>query len=191
MERTKQLQFGLLGVIALLLVANMFGGGFKSWFKNEGDQIRETAVTAASSSSIEPAQTGNIPGTNVNQTTQTLEPPTSIKFEQEVHDFGVVDEGDVVKHIFKFTNVGPNPLVISNARASCGCTVPSWPKEPIPPNGTGEIKVEFNSKGKPGSQSKTVTVTGNTNPTETQLTIKGEVKGKEQPTAKGLKSAVE
>jgi len=91
----------------------------------------------------------------------------------------------VVKHIYKFKNTGTEPLIISNAKGSCGCTVPTWPKEPVPPGGTGELKVEFNSKGKPGPQSKRVTVTANTTPTETFLEISGEVRGKEQPAAKG------
>lgn len=185
MERTKQLQFGLLGIIALLLVANFFGGGFKNWFQSEGAKIREAAAMSTGGS-VSP-ESGNIPGTNVNAITQTTQPPTSIKFDEEEFDFGVIDEGDIVKHVFKFTNTGPNPLVITNARATCGCTVPTWPKEPVTPGGTGEIKVEFNSKGKPHSQSKTVTVTANTNPTETQVIIRGEVRPKEPPTAKGLK----
>ena len=80
-----------------------------------------------------------------------------------------------ISYVFKFKNTGSEPLVISNAKGSCGCTVPTWPKEPVPPGGVGEIKIEFNTKGKPGRQSKRVTVTGNTVPTETFLEITGEV----------------
>ncbi|HND89782.1 MAG TPA: DUF1573 domain-containing protein, partial [Saprospiraceae bacterium] len=109
---------------------------------------------------------------------------SSIQYENDKYEFGVVNEGEIVKHMFKFKNTGSEPLVISNAKASCGCTVPIWPKEPIPPGGSGEIAVEFNTKGKPGAQSKQVTVTANTNPTETFLVVAGEVKGKEQPAAK-------
>jgi hypothetical protein len=65
--------------------------------------------------------------------------------------------------------------------------VPTWPKEPIAPGATGEINVEFNSKGKPGQQHKQVTVTANTTPTETFLVIKGTVRGKEQPVSRGGK----
>lgn len=195
MERNKQIQVGLLALLAILLIANLFGGGFKNWFgKSEADKIRESA--AASSMSAQPnglsavptSGDGNIPGTNTNS--QVVNgPTTTIQYESEKFNFGVIDEGEVVKHVFKFKNTGNEPLIISNAKGSCGCTVPTWPKEPVPPGGSGEIKVEFNSKGKPGPQSKRVTVTANTNPTETYLEIGGEVKGKAQPAAKGTPSS--
>ncbi len=181
MERNKQVQIGLLGLLAILLVANLFGGGFKNWFnKSESDKIRESAASVMSSN-----QNGNIPGTNTLATPVPTGPPTSIIYESERFDFGTIDEGEIVKHIYKFKNTGSEDLIISNCKGSCGCTVPTWPKEPIPPGGMGEIKVEFNSKGKPGRQSKRVTVTANTNPTETFLEITGDVKGKDQPAVKG------
>ena len=96
-------------------------------------------------------------------------------FQETSYDFGTVNEGDIVNHIFKFTNTGEAPLVIKNAVASCGCTVPSWPKEPIAPGANGEIEVNFNSKGKPNQQTKTITITANTDPTISRLTIKGMV----------------
>ncbi len=99
-------------------------------------------------------------------------PLPEFKFEEESFDFGDINEGDVVDHVFKFTNVGQAPLIISSASASCGCTVPKWPKEPIPVGGTGEIKVQFNSKNKPGVQNKTVTITANTYPKISKLKIK-------------------
>ena len=193
MERSKQVQVGLLSLLALLLIANLFGGGFKNWFGKSTDaQIRENAAAASSLestgnlSAAGNATAGNIPGTNVNSTVSNL-PATTIQYESEKFNFGVVDEGEIVQHIYKFKNTGSEPLIISNAKGSCGCTVPTWPKEPVPPGGTGELKVEFNSKGKPGPQSKRVTVTANTTPTETYLEIAGEVRGKEQPAAKGVK----
>lgn len=192
MERSKQVQVGLLSLLALLLIANLFGGGFKNWFgKSESDKIRESAAASSlqgsgNLSAAGNAAAGNIPGTNVNSTVSNL-PSTTIQYESEKFNFGVVDEGEIVKHVYKFKNTGSEPLVISNAKGSCGCTVPTWPKEPVPPGGTGELKVEFNSKGKPGPQSKRVTVTANTTPTETYLEIAGEVRGKEQPAAKGVK----
>lgn len=193
MERSKQIQIGLLALLALLLLANVFtDGGFKTWFghKSEASQIRESAAASSLSGSSNgsltsmPPVDGNIPGTNVNSQLSNL-PPTAIQYDNDKFNFGVVDEGEVVKHVFKFKNTGSEPLVISNAKGSCGCTVPTWPKEAVPPGGTGEIKVEFNSKGKPGQQSKKVTVVANTNPSETYLEIAGEVRGKEQPAAKG------
>ncbi|SHJ07008.1 DUF1573 domain-containing protein [Flavobacterium terrae] len=78
-------------------------------------------------------------------------------------DFGNINEGDKVEHVFKFKNVGKKgDLVVVDARASCGCTVPEWTKEPLKVGESGEIKIVFNSAGKPGQQSKTVTLTTNT-----------------------------
>ncbi|MCC6817020.1 MAG: DUF1573 domain-containing protein [Saprospiraceae bacterium] len=107
-------------------------------------------------------------------------PTTTVEFEEMVHDFGEVMEGSMVKHQYKFKNTGNEPLVISDAKGSCGCTVPDWPREPVPPGGTGVINVQFDSKGKGSDdgqkQSKRVTVTANTNPAQTYLTISGVVK---------------
>src|SRR5688500_18043475 len=102
-------------------------------------------------------------------------PTTSIAFEHTDFDFGVVDDGEKVRHTYKFTNTGNEPLVISSAKGSCGCTVPKWPTDPIAPGGTGQIDVEFDSKGKPGKQTKRVTVTANTVPAQTFLNITGTV----------------
>lgn len=100
-----------------------------------------------------------------------------ITFEQTTFEFGEIMDGDKVEHVFKFTNTGDEPLVISNAKGSCGCTVPQWPKNPIQPGEEGEIKVKYNSKnkGKVGgkNETKTVTITSNADPKETRLFIKG------------------
>lgn len=111
-------------------------------------------------------------------------PKTSIKFESDSHDFGTIDEGDKVSHKFAFTNSGDEPLIINSAKGSCGCTVPEWPKEPIPPGESGEILVEFNSKGKKNKQTKTVTINANTDPNPTRLTIKADVTPAEPAEAK-------
>ncbi len=100
---------------------------------------------------------------------------TEITFNENMYDFGTIKEGELVNYKFKFTNTGKAPLLITNASASCGCTVPNWPKEPIGPGKTGEIDVTFNSEGKPNHAEKTVTVTANTSPMNTILLIKGEV----------------
>lgn len=94
------------------------------------------------------------------------------EFEGTEHDFGTINEGDIVEHTFTFTNNGEAPLIIQNAVGSCGCTVPSWSKEPIPVGGTGIVTAKFNSKGKPNVQNKTVTITANTWPKQTRLKIK-------------------
>lgn len=85
-----------------------------------------------------------------------------IKFDNAEHDFGTIQSGTKVEHTYKFTNEGTADLVISNVKASCGCTVPSYTQTPVKPGGEGEIKVTFDSTGKSGNQSKDVTVTLNT-----------------------------
>ena len=102
-------------------------------------------------------------------------PATNIAFPEYDWDFGTIDEGDRVEHIFKFTNTGSEPLVLENCKGSCGCTVPECPKTPVQPGEDGEIKVVFNSKGKKNKQTKKVTVTANTEPAQTILTIRAEV----------------
>ncbi len=110
-----------------------------------------------------------------------------LKWENPWQEFQRDPEVEYVEATFKFTNTGSEPLIISNAKGSCGCTVPTWPKQPVPPGGQGEISVEFDTKGKPARQTKSVTVTANTTPTDTHLEITGEVRSKEQPVSKGGK----
>ena len=104
-------------------------------------------------------------------------------FDEFEFDFGEIDEGEKVSHVYTFKNDGKEPLIISNAKGTCGCTVPVWPKEPIAAGESGEIQVEFNSKGKSGMQTKRVIITANTNPATTNLTIKGKVNKQAQPAA--------
>lgn len=110
-------------------------------------------------------------------------PKTSVKFNEMEHDFGKIKAGDKVKYSFKFKNSGKEPLIINSAKGSCGCTVPSYPKEPVAPGAEGVIDVEFNSAGKSGAQTKTVTINANTDPNPTRLTIKAEVEGGAAPAA--------
>lgn len=84
-----------------------------------------------------------------------------ITFEESSKDFGDIKQGDKVEHTFKLENTGNAPLVISNVAATCGCTVPKWPKEPIAPGKTAEIKVSFNSAGKMGKQNSVVRIYSN------------------------------
>jgi hypothetical protein len=99
----------------------------------------------------------------------------AFNFEEESHNFGAIEEGVVAKHDFTFTNTGDAPLIITNASGSCGCTVPSWPKEPIAPGETGTIHVEFNSNNRTGNQTKTVTLSSNTVPNKKVLRISAQV----------------
>ena len=102
-------------------------------------------------------------------------PTTVMEFAATEFDFGTVDEGEKVSHTFSFKNTGNEPLIISNAKGSCGCTVPKWPKEPIAPGESGEVTVEFNSKNKKGKRNQKVTITANTNPPQSFIYLKGEV----------------
>lgn len=98
-----------------------------------------------------------------------------IRFEETSFDFGAVKEGIEVVHEFAFSNTGKEVLLIRDARSSCGCTVPEWPDEPIPPGGTGKIKVRFDSSNRKGKVDKEVNIIANTNPFMTHLYITGKV----------------
>lgn len=123
--------------------------------------------------------------TQVADVQETSGPAGAFQFETTEYDFGNVKEGTVVEHTFKFKNVGEAPLIIQNASASCGCTVPSYSKEPIPVGGTGEIQVKFNSDNRVGVQNKTVTITANTKPAISTVKIKGTVEGVSQDLSAG------
>ena len=97
------------------------------------------------------------------------------QFDKEEHNFGEIYHGDIVTNIFSFKNVGETPLIISKATASCGCTIPSWPKQPIPSGSSGQIKVQFDSSNKPGIQNKVITITANTETKIKKLLIKAQV----------------
>ena len=99
-----------------------------------------------------------------------------ITFEKTEHDFGKINEGDGrVSVEFVFKNEGMAPLVLSNVRASCGCTTPTWTKEPVEPGQTGSITVTYNPNGRPGRFQKTVTITSNATEPTKKVYIKGEV----------------
>jgi hypothetical protein len=114
-------------------------------------------------------------------------PKAVFSFEETEFDFGTVNEGDIVNHTYTFTNTGKSPLVIDKATASCGCTVPDWPRQPIGVGETGEIKVRFNTKNKPNQQIKMISIIANTEPSLTRLRIKGYVTPKDQQTAGPVK----
>lgn len=157
--------------------------------ESEGSKTEESAEADISA----PANmTANTAAKKVNAqenvTAVPAGPTTSIEFDETSFDFGEINDGDKVRHTFKFTNTGSEPLIISNCKGSCGCTVPECPKDPIAPGDGGEITVEYNSRGKSKGQpegkvdQKFVNVTANTEPAATRLTIKATVKG--DPNAK-------
>ncbi|MBL0308670.1 MAG: DUF1573 domain-containing protein [Bacteroidetes bacterium] len=144
--------------------------------KTEMGEVHKAAEEAAKAKAAEPSpfdQPNNDPLSHLYGPDAKV--TTSIKFDRLTHDFGRIADGSKVKTKFKFTNTGKVALIISGAQGSCGCTVPQWPRDPIKPGETGEIDVEFDSSGKSGETSKTVTVGANTDPASTVLTIKATV----------------
>jgi len=100
----------------------------------------------------------------------------AMTFNKTVHDFGTIKEGETVQTTFTFTNTGKSDLIIVDARGSCGCTVPNYPKNtPIAPGATGEILVSFDSSNKPNMQQKTVNISANTQSGRETLRIKAMV----------------
>lgn len=122
---------------------------------------------------------GNLPSDIVNNPKSAGEENRkgvpAISFENDVHDFGRVIEGEKITYAFKFTNSGDGNLVITNVSSSCGCTVPEFTKDPVKPGEQGNIKVTFDSKNRRGFQNKTVTVVSNTQPNTNVLRIKAQV----------------
>ena len=101
-----------------------------------------------------------------------------MKFDIREVDFGTHDEGEIMDTVFRFTNTGEVPLVISNVKTSCGCTTPYWPKKPIKPGESDVIKVKFNSNHKRGNQVKTITIHANTKNLTEQIKIKAYINPK-------------
>ncbi len=117
-----------------------------------------------------PGQTSNFDPAK-QQAAAPAGPTTTITFASYEHDFGTLEAGESVTHMFEFTNTGTEPLLLDKCKGSCGCTVPKCPKEPIAPGEKGQIEVKFNSKGKKNQQNKKVTINANTDPGQTFLTI--------------------
>jgi len=113
-------------------------------------------------------------GQTAQATTPAAEEFAVAAIDSEVHDFGKIKQGAPVTHDFVFVNKGSVPMIITNAQPSCGCTVPSWTREPIPPGGTGVVKATFNAAS-PGSFDKSVTVLTNVSGGVVMLRIRGEV----------------
>ena len=113
---------------------------------------------------------------NVASETEAPNPNAPVmKFTEAEFDFGDIKADSKVHHTFTFTNTGKSPLLIQDATASCGCTTPSWTKEPVAPGASGQLEVQFDSRGKHGIINKQVAVRANTQPSITTITIKGNV----------------
>lgn len=134
---------------------------------------KEDAASKVKSENVEMAEQRDAANTKV----------PVLTFEETEHDFGTIDQGTPVEKVFKFTNTGEAPLIITNASSSCGCTVPDYPKDtPIAPGETGEILVKFNGSGR-NQVTKTVNLITNTANGSEQLRIKAFVQAKEAEAA--------
>ncbi len=182
----EQVKTGLLAGIAVLTLANTVmlasvGNSSSSEGNDEASKSSSSNVTATKRDRDQnrdqqqnPRQQQNKRNQQQNQEPQN--PPTTIEFEKYEHDFGKVKAGEKNTKNFKFTNTGDKPYVIQNAKGSCGCTVPSYPKEPIAPGETGEIQVSYKPGQRvSGKQTNNVTLTGNTEPRQTKLKISANV----------------
>ncbi len=183
----ENIKLGLIGVIALTLVINTF------FMDDSPQRVSATENNVAPQSNIAAnASPGNIinPITNQNSLPTNAQPAeatppapklsetrakTNVKFAEMSHNYGTINQDTKNTKIFKFTNTGAEPLIIESAVGSCGCTVPKFPKEPIKPGEAGEIEVVYSPGKQQGAQTKTVTITANTNPITTQLNISANV----------------
>jgi hypothetical protein len=98
-----------------------------------------------------------------------------MSFEKNTHDFGQIVSGEKVSFAFRFTNTGDAPLLITNTRSGCGCTVGEYSREPVAPGQTGRVTVMFNSAGRRGFQSESIRIFTNGEPSEHLLRVTAEV----------------
>jgi hypothetical protein len=106
---------------------------------------------------------------------QSNQATTTVKFDKTSHDFGTIPQKTKVEEIFTFTNTGDEPLVINNAKGSCGCTVPEYPEPPIRPGEQSGITVAYSSSNRKGKQRNSVTINANTDQSPLKLTISANV----------------
>ncbi len=154
-------RYFLLSLVSFLLLAAC------QTKKNNSKRLEEINPKGGVAEIIRNPATAEGPVDTVNVAKMTF---SSIEYQ-----FGEVKEGKVVEHTFEFTNTGKVPLLISDARSTCGCTVPEWSEKPVEPGKKGKIKVRFNTTGKVNEQHKLVTITANTYPSKTIVLLQGYV----------------
>jgi len=189
MKDKENIKIGLLAVIAVTLIVNTYLVTSKKTASvpaaNSGGQPQSTAVQNPGTNAATNLNPNPNLATTINPDQPTLSNPTTtpdpnqkktrITFGGYKHDFGKIKQNSTNNYSFKFTNTGDEPLIITNATGSCGCTVPNYPKEPIAPGKTATIDVEYKPGTQKGVQDKKVTVTANTEPNQTILTITADV----------------
>ncbi|MCB0794863.1 MAG: DUF1573 domain-containing protein [Flavobacteriales bacterium] len=167
------IQIALLAVIAGTLIYMAAGQGAPA-------AVGSATSAAVATNAAKPVSDAK-PFDPLNATAQEAsaidtKPKTTVNFASYEHDFGTINQDSENKYVFTFTNTGKEPLIIEDAKGSCGCTVPNYPKAPVPPGGTGEIEVVYKPGKQKDQQQKTVTVTANTEPKTTTLRISANVK---------------
>jgi len=164
-------KLSLLSLVALIFMASSCGNADMekrlATLERRVNQLENGGVVRNNGTLPSQAQTVS------NTPEQNLSANAAFKWDQTLYNFGNIQQGEVVNYTFKFTNSGTEPLLIQSASASCGCTVPSYSREPIAPGATGEIVVRYDSKGKTGQQSPVITIVANTNPKQTRLSLRG------------------
>jgi len=178
----ENIKIGLLSLIALTLVIDTFFLGDNSSTSTITETPQSNIVAnPATNNTVNPMTTPNTP---TMAPTQQPTPPvlasekrakTTMKFTETSHNFGKIKQDTKNTKIFRFINTGSEPLIIEDAKGSCGCTIPKYPKEPIAPGASGEIEVVYSPGKQQGAQNKNVTITANTDPISTVLNISAEV----------------
>ena len=172
---------GAVVVIGLLTVFNTYSivsndsGGSSSKSKVAANRFENGKETTPAKNVNENQAKPNFDPINEQEKSKPSGPKTSIKFAKMEHDFGNIAQGSTNEYIFKFTNTGKEPLIISNAKGSCGCTVPKWPKEPVAPGASAEIQIVYKPGQQKNQQTKSITVTANTEPDDTILKVSANV----------------
>lgn len=178
---------GLLVFIAALLVVNTVilvtddGPTYadpataKASFERMADDNNKTKVSLNERERLAQKKDAMDPLKTTSSEKKPSGPITSMEFAETEHDFGTISQDSENTKVFSFTNTGTEPLIIENAKGSCGCTVPEYPKEPIPPGEKGEIKVVYKPGKQKNQQTKNVTITANTVPEKSILTIRANV----------------
>lgn len=173
------IKIALLAVIAvssIVTMVNTMGKGSAGSSNIAADNLSSAAAATPANPNVVKADEKST-FDPINSTEQVDNgPKTTVQFASYDHDFGTINQDSENTHVFKFTNTGTEPLIIQSANGSCGCTVPDYPKEPIAPGSTGEIKVVYKPGKQKDAQNKTVTVIANTEPKQTTLRISANVK---------------
>ena len=168
---------GLLAVNTYLLISEddvPYSNPAQAKATFERTAANDASPTAAREFALDQADAAKPLMNQMNQRTASA-PTTVMTFDNTIHDFGRISQNSENTKIFTFTNTGSEPLIIQNAQGSCGCTVPNYPREPVAPGETGEIEVVYKPGNQRNAQTKTITITANTQPANTILTVKADV----------------